>query len=1251
MQGAQTESRLRGIGRQARMLAKTMIAHGTAHDIAILLNSGLTENLDELRQEFLDVLPPGSIKLFDIPGDVAESDPANLWRMRAAELMREAFLSNLKPDVVHLSSLFEGINDNAVTSVGLLQSTYATSVTLFDLIPLYDPAQYLGAPVAQRFYYRRAQSLKRADLLLAISESARREAIEMLSIPAERVEVALLAAGDEFHPVEMSQAHRAVLRAKFGLRESFILYVGAIEARKNVSLIIEAFSRMPASLQEATPIVFGGRILSEERLQLRAAACRFGVDPERIVFPGFIDESDLAALYGLCSVFVFPSTHEGFGLPPLEAMACGAPVLAARNSSLPEVMGRDDLMFGTFDADELAAKMQRILTDEPYAASIRRWGIEQAARFSWDATGKGAIESLERLHERNQHTAATRIALARRPRLAFFSPLPNDRSGVADFSAELLKELGRFYDIECIINGSGVDDPWIASNFVFRDIAFFRRHATSYDRVIYSIGNSVFHVHMFDLLELHPGVVILHDFFLSGIQSWLGNVGKAPNDDFVRELYLSHGLPALRHLVDEGREGTARRYPCNRLAFEDALGVILHSEWAVSQAVALYGPTIRRKLANFPLMRRAGPIRSPETTRYRLGFGPSEFIVCSFGFVADTKLSDQLLEAWVLSKAGRTPGSHLLFVGENGLGPWADALRSNLAALTGKVHAEVLGFVDPGTYDDYLRAADLAVQLRTNSRGETSRAVLDCMAAGLPVIVNAHGTAREIPDGTVLQIPDVFQTAELAAAIDRLFADKHARETLGAQGLEHIRTHHHPARVGKGVFDAIEAFYAKSDGANQLRLLDSMREMYAPTLPTEQDFTRVGRIMGGMVTRTGLRRILFDVTLLAEQDIHTGIERVVRSMLAQFLAEPPAGYRLELVRIEGSDLRFARTFVTRRFGIPANVLPDASVDYDDGDLYVMLEWAADRLPTIVPWLQRFRQSGGRVVIGINDLLPLIMPKMFPPFIGPVAERWFENVLLVADQLVCISRTVADDVLGFGNALSEGRNGPIAVDWYRCGHDIGASIPTLGMPANAAALIAKLKKGRTFLMVGTVEPRKGHMQVLQAFGLLWAKGIDVTLTIVGKKGWMVERVEKLITGSPEYGQRLHWFRDISDEFLVRLYTSSSALIAASEGEGFGLPLLEAASRSVPIIARDIPVFREVAGDHASYFSGTTSDALANAIERWLTLSRTGRVPDPTGMPMMTWRQSAQQLKNLMLADVHYGMIRARAPIVSGKQSPI
>jgi glycosyltransferase involved in cell wall biosynthesis len=159
------------------------------------------------------------------------------------------------------------------------------------------------------------------------------------------------------------------------------------------------------------------------------------------------------------------------------------------------------------------------------------------------------------------------------------------------------------------------------------------------------------------------------------------------------------------------------------------------------------------------------------------------------------------------------------------------------------------------------------------------------------------------------------------------------------------------------------------------------------------------------------------------------------------------------------------------------------------------------------------------------------------------------------------------------------------------------------------------------MVGTLEPRKGHAQVIEAFGQLWNKGIDVNLVIVGKQGWLVDELVNQLLGHPEQNKRLFWLKGISDEFLEKMYASSTCLIAASYGEGFGLPLIEAAQHKLPIIARDFPAFREVAGEHAYYFNATDAQGLGKTIERWLVLYGNKMHPVSNYMPWLTWRESA------------------------------
>ena len=245
------------------------------------------------------------------------------------------------------------------------------------------------------------------------------------------------------------------------------------------------------------------------------------------------------------------------------------------------------------------------------------------------------------------------------------------------------------------------------------------------------------------------------------------------------------------------------------------------------------------------------------------------------------------------------------------------------------------------------------------------------------------------------------------------------------------------------------------------------------------------------------------------------------------------------------------------------------------------------------------------------------------------RTWLTSIAAVADGLVCISRSVESELLDWLDRFGPARDSPLNVGAFRLGADIERSMPTSGDPNEGAELLARMDAVPSAVMVGTVEPRKGHRQVVAAFEQLWRDGVDLDLVIVGKKGWMVDDLASMLHAHPEAGRRLFWMQDASDAMLDRVYARARVLVAASLGEGFGLPLVEAARNGLPIVARDLPVFREVAGEHAYYFSGTSADDLAGALTAWLELHREARHPRSEGLPLLTWAQSADELLDVVI----------------------
>ena len=392
LQACQTPtSRQRGIGRYSMSLAIAMARQSVGkHEIWLALNGNFPEPLSEIRERFAPYLPPERIVVFHVP-----RRPAGYldgWRARASEIIRERILADLKPDVVHLSSLFEGSDDDATTSTG----TVPTAVTLYDVIPLLREDVYLTSEHARVWYFSKINQLREARSWLAISERTRDEAVAALDLPGERV-VNISAGSDAcFIPLTIPEGREQTLRARYGLNRPFIMYTGGTDGRKNVRGLIEAFSLLADHEGYQLAIVCSAS--EPERHGLLAYAATHGLDPGEVVVTGYVPDDDLVALYNLCHLFVFPSFHEGFGLPALEAMACGAPVIGSNASSTPEVIGREDALFDPGQPSAIADAMATVLTNEGFRRELREHGLRRAALFTWDASARRALAALERLH-------------------------------------------------------------------------------------------------------------------------------------------------------------------------------------------------------------------------------------------------------------------------------------------------------------------------------------------------------------------------------------------------------------------------------------------------------------------------------------------------------------------------------------------------------------------------------------------------------------------------------------------------------------------------------------------------------------------------------------------------------------------------------------------------------------------------------------------------------------------------------------
>jgi glycosyltransferase involved in cell wall biosynthesis len=428
LQGAQGSNHARGIGRYSRELALAMARDARNHEVIVALNGTLLDTAEVLRAQFGDVLPASQVRVWHAPAGTSAVSGSPL--RAGAEEVRAQFLASLKPDLVHVTSLFEGLTDDALPLLPQGAPRLPVVATCYDLIPLIRQGDYLDPikshPQMAPWYYRSLQQMFLCEGLLAISESSREEAIRYLPYAPERVFNIQAGISEAFRPAPLNPAEHAALLRRYGLRGSYVLFLGAGDPRKNEAGLLAAYSRLPQALQKQYQLLIVGRI-DEDRL--RASASSAGVPQSSIIVAPFVREEDLNPLYSTCSLFVFPSLHEGFGLPLAEAMACGAPCIASNTTSLPEVMGRQDATFDPSDPDAIAARMREVLENAEFRAELAAFGPAQAGRFTWSSSANRAWDALEAIDARLKAEAApgaTRFAIPKgpRPSMAFVATLP-----------------------------------------------------------------------------------------------------------------------------------------------------------------------------------------------------------------------------------------------------------------------------------------------------------------------------------------------------------------------------------------------------------------------------------------------------------------------------------------------------------------------------------------------------------------------------------------------------------------------------------------------------------------------------------------------------------------------------------------------------------------------------------------------------------------------------------------------------------
>ena len=810
--------------------------------------------------------------------------------------------------------------------------------------------------------------------------------------------------------------------------------------------------------------------------------------------------------------------------------------------------------------------------------------------------------------------------------LALITPIPPERTGIADYSEELIAALSKHYKVYIISDIVNTPLKIInEKNICLRNIKWFEQNADSFDNnIVYQFGNSVFHTEMFKLLQTFPGVVVLHDIFIGDFARYLCS-NQLMKESFTSLIQRNHGYSALQDYLNLAKTNKTNNffsgYPCLFDIINSSTGIIVNSQYASDVIKMFYGEHLETHVTVANLVKNIVNVSEQDKAlaRKKLRIEQDDFIIATFGMITSRKGAIELISAFMDSKLRENTNVKLVFVGAIPESEYGDAFKTLSSSVNKNI--VVTGYVTGEEYTQYLMAADVCVQLRLNSRGENSAAILDSMAYGKPVIANKYGPASSIDKDAICLIGENIDHIELVDVIEKMFADEKYRDVLAQNAINFVKNHNSSKRVAS----AFEVAINKSKESKKYFELQEIKQIVAQkecfkdcgiSLLQEKIFNHEFLFRKKMV--------FVDVTTMCAQDLGTGIQRVVRNILAEFLKTEDKEYLFEPVYFKNGECYYARQYTTSFLKINDTSVYDEKINFQKGDIFLGLDWHTDLAYTITDVFERMKQVGVKVCFVVYDILPITLRRFFIETMHEQHVNWLNFIRTYSNQLICISNSVADDLKKYYIQSNCEFTNKIIISHFPLGCNIDKH--TKGISDVGKQLLDNITKKKYFLMVGTVEARKGHKAVLNAFEELWANNYDVSLVLVGKPGWKVEELIDKIKKHSLLNKKLFWLNNASDELLEALYKEATALIAASYGEGFGLPLIEAALHRRPLIVRDIPVFREVAGNFATYFSD--DNHITDTIVTWL---NSDDHPNSCGIRCYNWENAADILLNIIIKE--------------------
>lgn len=652
--------------------------------------------------------------------------------------------------------------------------------TIHDLIPILFEDMYLQKWDKQSVYdyITRLSKLKFvSDFFVSVSGSTKKDLVEILEWNKENIKTIHHGYNRILSPNNIDSGKKV---------GKCILYVGGFDPRKNMDNAVFAFKRLVEKYNHTDEKFVIVCMYGEKEKQQFDKLLKENHLEGKVNLTGYIPDEELNMLYKEANAFFFPSLYEGFGLPILEAMSAGCPIIGSNSSSVPEVIGNAGLLVNPNDIDDMARQLHVVLSNNKLSEVLRQNAQTRSKEFTWEKSAKSMTSVFKKLVNNCNNIA---INDENSIKIAYFSPLSPQKSGISIYSENLLEHLTQNAEIDIYIDdGYAPSNPVIKNNFNCQSYKRFLEKANHYDAVFYHMGNNTLHKYIYDTLKEHPGITVLHDYVLHPFIQHITAL-KGDSKSYIEEMEFAYGLEG-KQLASKYLHGNYfpidfMRYPLNERIVQTSKKVLTHSH---------YARDLLNKYAHIEVVPMGcTPINLDNRViagyKKELNLEKNSPIIGCFGFMNPNKRIDKILEA-IKELAKDFPKIKLVLAGEID-----ENFRSNIKGFAEKnsicTNVLITDYVSDELYHKYLACVDVVLALRFPTMGETSKTVIDAMAYGKPVIVSNNGSYKELPDTCCWKV-DVsnYEVDLLIAYLKELSLDEHARNQMGINAKEYVSKYH-----------------------------------------------------------------------------------------------------------------------------------------------------------------------------------------------------------------------------------------------------------------------------------------------------------------------------------------------------------------------------------------------------------------------------------------------------------------------------